>query len=130
MILHCIHCLSFLLWLGLLVSNFSSCVELAGLLSRRTFAALGAFLQFGDRTLPKLVDENGPFPVLSSCLTGSGLISYVEGTDPLLTLLVPLIRAAGSTTRGEGIGAGDAAELSDVLLQYSAGSPEILPSRL
>ena len=70
-ILHCIHCLSFLLWLGLLVGNFSSYVELAGLLSRRTFAALGAFLRFDERrasTLPNLVGENGPFPVWSSWL--------------------------------------------------------------
>ena len=36
----------------------------------------------------------------------------MEGTDPLLTLLVPLIRVAGSTTLGEGIGAGDSAEPS------------------
>ena len=70
-ILHCIPCLLFLLWLGLLVGNFSSYVELAGLLSRRAFAALGAFLQFDDRrafTLPNLVEENSPFPVWSSWL--------------------------------------------------------------
>ena len=118
-ILHCIHRLSFLLWLGSLIGDFGSYVELAGLLSRRTFAAFGAFLQFDDRrafTLSKLVEENGPTSVWYSCLIGFGLIPRVEGTDPLHTLLVPLIRAAGSTTLGEGIGASESAELSDVRL--------------